>query len=327
MSEKILTQEEIDALLKGVAGGQVETTPKDAMAAGGITSFNFAGHERVIRGRMAALDAIHDRFCKLFNVTVSRAMHRPVGISVQGKEIQKFGNLLSRLALPSFLILFKMDPLRGTALLAMDASFVYPLTDHYFGGNGQVQAMPESRDFTHIQQRVIRNIGGLAIRDLEKAWKPTHSIKTEILRVETDPQNPLGMTTTDLAVVTTLRLQMSETTADFFICYPYALLEPIKERLSAGYISNNPEADQQWTARFLEEIQLCSMEMSVELGRATIHVQDLMNFTPGDVILLDKGQGDPVLASIEGLPKFTGIPGIVKGQQALQIVSVLKPGT
>jgi flagellar motor switch protein FliM len=321
MSEKILNQDEIDALLKGVATGEVPTTPNDATSSGGVTPFNFAGYDRVVRGRMAALDAMHDRFCKLLTVTFSRAMHRTVDISMQGTEIQKFGNLLSRFALPSSLILFKMNPLRGTALLAMEASLVYLLTDHYFGGNGQAHAMPEGRDFTHIQQRVIRNMTDLALRDLEKAWKGIHSIKAEILRLETDPQ--LAGAMTDLAVVMTVRLQMGDTAKDFFISYPYALLEPIKEKL-CGLVSNPYEVDQQWTARFLEELQYCSTEMSVELGRATVHVQDLMNFTPGDVVLLDKSQGDAVLASIEGLPKFMGIPGIVKGQQALQIVSVIK---
>lgn len=323
MSEKILSQDEIDALLKGVATGEVETASKDATSSGGITSFNFAGYDRVVRERMGALDAIHDRFCKLLTVTFSRAMHRSVDISVQGREIQKFGTLLSRFTLPSSLILFKMDPLRGTALLAMDAALVYLLTDHYFGGNGQVHALPDSRDFTHIQQRVIRNMADLALRDLEKSWKGAHSIKAEILRLETDPQFAGRMSVTDLAMVMTLQLQMGDTKKEFFISYPYALLEPIKEKL-CGLISDPYEADQQWTARFLEEIQYCSAEMSVELGRATIHVQDLMNFTPGDVILLDKSQGDAVVASIEGLPKFTGIPGIIKGQQALQIVSVIK---
>jgi flagellar motor switch protein FliM len=51
-----------------------------------------------------------------------------------------------------------------------------------------------------------------------------------------------------------------------------------------------------------------------------------MNFALGDVVLLDKSYGDPVLASIEGIPKFTGMPGVVKGQQALQVVSVIQPG-
>jgi flagellar motor switch protein FliM len=84
--------------------------------------------------------------------------------------------------------------------------------------------------------------------------------------------------------------------------------------------------NQHWAVRLREEIQFCPMEIAVELGQATIHVQDLMGFAPGDVILLEKSYGDPVVASIENIPKFKGMLGVVKGQQALQVLSVIKSG-
>jgi len=68
------------------------------------------------------------------------------------------------------------------------------------------------------------------------------------------------------------------------------------------------------------------MEIAVELGQATIHVEDLMGFATGDVVLLDKSYGDQVVASIEGISKFKGVLGVAKGQQALQVVSVIKAG-
>jgi flagellar motor switch protein FliM len=326
MSEKILSQDEIDALLKGVATGEVETAPKDQAAPPGISAFNFAGQDRVVRGRMAALDIIHDRFIKLLTATFTRTIHRPVDISLVSTEIVKFGNMLNRLPLPSSLIVFKMDPLRGNALLAMDAALVYLLTDHYFGGSGQTHVKPEGRDFTRIQQRIVRNMAELALQDLEKAWKGAHAIKPEILRIESNPQFAMVITASELALVVTLRLEIGDATRDFFLCYPYSMLEPIKEKLYAGFMSDSYEVDQHWALRFREEIQHCLTEVSVELGQAVIHVEDLMNFALGDVVLLDKSYGDPVLASIEGIPKFTGMPGVVKGQQALQVVSVIQPG-
>ena len=51
-----------------------------------------------------------------------------------------------------------------------------------------------------------------------------------------------------------------------------------------------------------------------------------MGFATGDVVLLDKSYGDQVVASIEGISKFKGVLGVAKGQQALQVVSVIKAG-
>jgi flagellar motor switch protein FliM len=326
MSEKILNQDEIDALLKGVVTGEVETAPKEPQTPAAITAFNFSGHDRVVRGRMAALDIVHDRFIKLLTATFTRSLHRSVDIRLQATEIVKFGTLMDRLPLPSSLVIFKMDPLVGNGLWAMDASLVYLLTDYYFGGGGQTHVKPEGREFTPIQLRIVRNIGALALQDLEKAWKGAHPVKTEILRVESNPEFAMVVTARELAVLATLQLEIGDVSKEFFLCYPYSMLEPIKEKLCAGFMNNQQDVNQHWAIRLREEIQHFPLEIAVELGQATIHVEDLMGFATGDVVLLDKNFGDPVMASIEGLSKFRGLLGVVKGQQALQVLSIIKTG-
>jgi flagellar motor switch protein FliM len=208
----------------------------------------------------------------------------------------------------------------------MDASLVYLLTDYYFGGGGQTHVKPEGRDFTPIQLRLIRNIGALALQDLEKAWKGAHPVKAEILRVESNPEFAMVITVRELAVVATLQIEIGDISKEFFLCYPYSMLEPIKEKLCAGFMNNQQDVNQHWAIRLREEIQHCPLEIAVELGQATIHVEDLMGFATGDVVLLEKSFGDPVVASIEGLSKFRGLLGVVKGQQALKVVSVIKSG-
>ena len=326
MSEKLLSQEEINALLNGVLTGAVETDPKPSEAPSAITAFNFAGQDRVVRGRMAALDIIHDRFTKLLTATFARSLHRSLEIRIRGTEIVKFGTLMTRLSLPSSLVIFKMDPLRGNGLLAMDATLVYLLTDYYFGGTGREHVKPEGRDFTSIQQRIIRNLGQLALQVLEKAWKGAHAIKAEILRVESNPQFAMIITARELALVVTLQLEIDNISKEFFLCYPYSMLEPIKEKLYAGFMNEQYDVNQDWAVRLREEVHYCPMEISVDLGRATIRVEDLMGFTVGDVILLDNSYGDPVVASVESIPKFSGMLGVIKGQQALQVVSMIASG-
>ena len=54
MGENILSQDEVNALLRGIAGGEVETAPPPSSAeTTGAKSrdYNIASQERVIRGR------------------------------------------------------------------------------------------------------------------------------------------------------------------------------------------------------------------------------------------------------------------------------------
>jgi flagellar motor switch protein FliM len=52
-------------------------------------------------------------------------------------------------------------------------------------------------------------------------------------------------------------------------------------------------------------------------------VKDVMNFSPGDVILLDQHPGDPLDCYIEGHHKFQGSPGIYKGNHACRVTKAL----
>ena len=62
MADKILSQDEVDALLKGVVSGEVDTSAKDEPEE--AQRYSLLNQERIIRGRMPTLEMIHDRFIK-----------------------------------------------------------------------------------------------------------------------------------------------------------------------------------------------------------------------------------------------------------------------
>jgi len=117
----------------------------------------------------------------------------------------------------------------------------------------------------------------------------------------------------------TLRVHVWEVARDLYLAYPYGMLEPIKEKLYSGFFSDHMEADMGWAGRFKEELQDCPVEMSVQLGKATVRVRDVLNFAPGDVLVLEESPDDPLLGFVEGLPKFLGTAGVLKGNQAFRV--------
>jgi flagellar motor switch protein FliM len=102
------------------------------------------------------------------------------------------------------------------------------------------------------------------------------------------------------------------------------MLEPIREKLSAGYQSDRDDVDQRWMQRFRTELTACPVELKVELGRGTITVGDLSKLTTGDVLLLDGNVHEEIHAAVEGSVKFRGHPGLSKGNVAFQITSAIR---
>ena len=50
---KVLAQDEVDALLRGLSGGEIENETETQEDDSGIVSFDLANQDRIIRGRMA----------------------------------------------------------------------------------------------------------------------------------------------------------------------------------------------------------------------------------------------------------------------------------
>ena len=322
--EKILSQDEIDALLKGVVSGEVETqADEDGQPAGGVKQYDLFNQERIIRGRMPTLELINDRFTRRQSLSWSILLNTKVEFNIVGTQIMKFGAFVKTVPIPSSLNVFRMDPLRGNGLFVMNALLVYLIVDYFFGGTAQTHVKPEGRDFTSIQLRIIKKLVQLVFVDLDKAWRAALVVKTELVRSEVNPQFAMVVSPSEIVFVTTLQVQFGETTSDFFLVYPYSMFEPIKEKLYSGIVSDQVEQDGSWATRFHDKLQECPLAVTVRLGTVSVKVRDVLDFAPGDLILLDQRPGDPLDCFVEGYLKFQGSPGVFKGNHACRIEKVI----
>jgi len=322
--EKILSQDEVDALLRGVTDGEVETeAPEVEEPQDGPVPYDLGNQEWVIRGRMPTLDVIHQQFSRLFRLALSEMLRKTVEVTITNQSVLKFGEFTKRLPVPAYLQIISMEPLRGTAMVATDAATVYLLVDHFFGGAGQTHVKPEGQDFTLIEQRVMRTVMAMGLKDLQKAWEPVQKVAIKAVRAEMNPQLASIVLPADVVIVVTLGIELGNSVGDLHLCLPYAMLEPIRERLQVSFQSDFYEVDHGWVRRFSNRLKDAPVYISVALGETELSVEEFMRFAPGDVITLNQSTTQPLIATVEGVPKFLGFPGTTKGMQSFQIQNIM----
>jgi flagellar motor switch protein FliM len=185
---QVLSQDEIDALLKGMSGGEIETeTETAAEEEEGIISYDLTNQEKIIRGRMPTLEIINQRFCRLFRSSLSSMLRKVADISALSVDTIKFGEFLKSLPVPASLHLFRMEPLKGYSLITIESKLVFALIDIFFGGDGTSTLKVEGRDFTPIEDRMIKRVVVNALKDYTESWKPVHAINFEYSRSEMNP--------------------------------------------------------------------------------------------------------------------------------------------
>uniref|UniRef100_A0A7C4AIL7 Flagellar motor switch protein FliM n=1 Tax=Thermodesulfovibrio aggregans TaxID=86166 RepID=A0A7C4AIL7_9BACT len=317
MSDEILSQEEIDALLKGIEGGEVETETAEAPT--GIRPYDFTTQEKIVRGRMPTLDIINERIARNFRLNLSADLRKVVEVINVNVKITKFYDFLRSVPFPSSLNIIKLEPLRGFSLVVFDAPMIFNIIEFYFGGTGKRHYKPEGREFTFIEQRMIHKIVMMFLDCINEAWKPIFPVKPQFIRSEMNPQFVTIVTPVDLVIETEFTIEVETRECKIMVCIPYASVEPIKDKLYSAFLADRDEMDMKWIGRIIAQIKSLTVQLEAVLGKTTIDFKTLLDLKVGDIITLQKRVEEDVDVIVEGIHKFKGKFGTYKGNYAVKI--------
>jgi flagellar motor switch protein FliM len=319
----ILSQEEVDALLRGISGGEIETQTVDLQGPTDVMTYDLTSQDRIIRGRMPTLEMTNEKFTRMFRTTLSSLLRKVTSVTAVSTEMVKFGEFLKSIPVPTSMHLFKLDPLRGSGLIIVESKIIFMLVDIIFGGSGRNAFKIEGREFTAIENNIIKKVILSALGDIERAWQSLVELKITYQRSEINPQFIQLVPPTDVVIVSTFEIEVEYSSGTISLCIPYSTLEPLRDRLQAGYQSEQLEVDKTWINRFKAGLLASKIDLTARLGSTEINASEVINLKKGDVIPLAQFVTDPINIFLEGVMKFRGRPVIYKGNQAVQVSHVI----
>jgi flagellar motor switch protein FliM len=322
----VLSQEEVDSLLGGIDEGKVQTETDIPESEEGLEVYNFGKEAGPVHLRMPILGIINERFVVFSRTTLLAATGLSLDVSVSSIDSLKFGEFCRSIPVPASLNIFKMDPLRGFALLVLEGPLVFAFVDALFGGRAVSHVKLEGKTFTTIEKRVIGKIVNMVLSDLQDAWSEVYKLNMVFMRSEIDPQFAAITAPHDIVIVTKLMIELQNVSGVMTICIPYSLLEPIRDKLKQRFHGESVEVDQKWAHYIIGKIRELKMSLRCTLGKAGMTGRELLAMKPGNVIELDQKISDPVMVSVEGVPKFMGHPGIYNKHKAIKIKEKINKG-
>lgn len=323
MANDILSQDEVDALLKGMTAGSLDFTEEEEHSEGPVRPYDLTSQDRIVRGRMPTLEVINERFARLIRVSFFNFLRRAAEISVSQVKLLKYGEFVRNLVVPSNLNLVHMKPLRGTALFIFDPKLIFSVVDNFFGGDGRFHARIEGRDFTPVEQRIIRRLLDMVMKDLKDSWHPVLPVEFEFARSEVNPQFASIATPSEVVVVTTFSLDLDGGGGDFHICMPYSMIEPVRDLLVAGMASDRIEVDQRWIEALREEMQEAEVELTAHFASVNLTLRQVLELQVGDVIPIE--MPELVTATVDSVPVLRGSYGIANEKYALKVAALTPP--
>jgi len=322
MATDFLSQDEVDALLKGVSGESDEPEASDD-GESGVRLYNLGTQERIVRGRMPTLELINERFARYLRIGLFNYMHRTTEISVGPIRVQKYSEFIRNLVVPTNLNLVAAKPLRGTSLFVFDPNLVFLVVDNMFGGDGRFHTRVEGRDFTGTEQRIIQGLLNVVFTEYSRSWKPVYSISFDYIRSEMNSQFANIATPSEIVISTTFTLEFGGSAADMHICFPYSMVEPIRDLLYSAMQSDQLSTDHRWILMLRKQLKDAEVEIRANLATTSITLGEILELKAGDIIPINIPE--KIIASVDDIPLLEGTYGQQGGQYALKIEKFITP--
>jgi flagellar motor switch protein FliM len=316
MAESILSQNEVDALLEGISASD-----DDKLYDGEVRDFNLAEQQYIGRGRLPTLELINERFTRLLRIGLFNFLRRSSEVSSGAIKVTEYGEFLKTLTQPTNINLIQIKPLRGTALIVIDPDLIFLFVDNFFGGDGRFQVKGTGREFTPTEQRTIQRVLNIIFDSYSKAWDPVYKISMSFLRSEINTQFANIAGPTELVAITTFRIDIGAIGGLVNFCFPYSMIEPIRELLSNDLQGQPENVDDSWTELMKQQLKSAEIEAIADLCTISTSLRKVMNMKVGDIIPVNLNS--LIELKVDGVPILNGSYGQFEDQYAIRVENLI----
>jgi len=313
-----LTREEIEALIKGMADGQVATKP-GAGPRDGAQPVSLIAERQDAPRRFPAVALVNERLVRELGRILGMLFETGVTIERRDPFALDFDTLRNRLVPRAMLGTFSIAPLAGEGLIMLPPALGFEMVDRLFGGPGRVPLDVVDRELSPIALRTVEGIASQILEALSAAWAPLFPVECRFLRSESNPMLVEIASNDETVLGFEAVCDLGGGPSAIWIVLPQTTLESARVRLEESKGSGR-RPDRNWLGALHGAIEHTEVVLSADLGRLEMPARAVLALRAGDVLHLPTRGEDPLAVRIEGLPLLTGLAGVSRGRNAVRIL-------
>ncbi len=319
---KILSQDEIDALLTSVTGQDRTRTAPATPPRESVIVYNFRRPDRVSKDHMRSLHFLHDRFARNVSTSLSAYLRVVTEVSIRSVEQFTYSEFLMSLPDPTAFYAISMRPLEGVVALELNPAVAFTMIDRMLGGSGRGVLM--NRALTEIEQNVTDAVVKLMLENLTETWRGVVDVQFRISGRETRPQMLQVAAPNEVVLLLGFEIRIGETRGVLNICIPAATIEAVSGSFTRSWqrAKRDPTAEQ----RAALQANLGRMDAAVTaVLDSTISAREFLGLHVGDLIVLDQPAGSSIELRVNGRTKFRALPHVDESRTAVRIAELIAP--
>jgi flagellar motor switch protein FliM len=319
--EKVLSQEEINALFSAMSTDELSVKPQQQKAPveRKITNYDFHNADRISQDQLRSIHMLHEHFGRSFSSSLSAYLRAFVHVNLTSLEQESYSSFTKTLPDPTLFASIGMRPLEGNIALELSPTLVFPMIDMILGGPGH--PLEENRNLTEIEMNIIEGVIKLAMRDLIEAWHGIIELDMYLEGMGARAQMFQIVSPAETVIAANLELKIGENSGTMNLCIPSRMLKSLQGRFDRQWNSRQQKSSGSKSERIFELIKPVPVSLNVEIRRSKATLDDLMKVAVGDVIELSEHINDPVFLCVGGIAKFVGKIVQRRGKKAFEIIA------
>ena len=299
--EKVLNQEEIDAMFRAALGRGSGTQSQ----APTFKPCDFRQAGQIKKDQVRAISTLHEGFARDLTHALGAYLRVVFEVNLVSVEQLVFREFLQRIPDLAYLATFQMKPMGATAALDLEPSLVFPIIDLLLGGVGRMNE--QDRDITEIEEGIMEGVVRILCTELQTAWSSLGSsfeFDERLRPAQLQRLMPPG----DKTLCLSFEIHMPESHGVMNVAFPAVASNALLRRLDkdGGYSRHRgPNATRE---RMIEHVLGFPFDFSLVMPSHKLPIRTLLDLTPDTVISFPHRTDLPIEGTIAGQPLYEAFP-------------------
>lgn len=320
----VLSQSEIDDLLKALSSGEVDAEEMKDTKEKPVKNYDFARPSKFSKEHLRTLEIIFEHYGRLLSTNLPVYLRKNIQVEVMNSEAVTYSEFSNSLSNPMLLGVVNFAPLKGNILMEMATNVGYAFVDRMLGGMGLPLEKP--RDFSEIELLIIERLLTVCVNLLREPWKNVVELNPRLDRIETNSQFAQIISPSEMIAIITINIKIGDAEGLMNMCLPYITLDDVMDKLNTKYWYSSQQEKEELSYSGMVENLLSRAPIPVKavLGRSSFSVSDFAGLQVGDIIRMDTKVEDELGIYVGSIKKFTALPGVAGDNYAVRVTSIIR---
>lgn len=317
--QKVLNQEEIDAMVRAARGGgradapsgQPHAEPWDVRRAGQIG-----------REQLQAITQLHESFARNLTHSLGAYLRVVFAVTLVSAEHLAYREFLQRIPETTYLASCRLDPMGVNAALQLDLKVAFPIIDLLLGGEGK--SIAATREITEIEEQILDSVARIICRELGAAWQALSLEVNFEERLETGEAQRL-MHPEEKTLSLSFEVTMPDVRGGLNLAVPATVSNALLRKISAEWAHRRPHGGSDSRQRLMRRLLDCPFGLELAAKEVLVPVSTLAELAPGQVIAFARSAAEPASLTVAGIEKFRAVPARCGNSRAARILVPAPP--